>query len=175
MKTGSKLDVRAGVRRRDDGVDAVGTAADVHDDVVDGVVVVEVVVEQQVAGLEVLSEHVDQRGPLGLGRARDLDARLGPGPLDESRNSRNRRPVSRHPRRRARRSGTRRQCTAARPCALLPTSTRVTVWEACSIASVTSLRGLLTADRRGGGDRRLFAGEVVVCARPRRPVRSRSR
>ena len=138
MKTGSKLDVRAGVGRRDDGVDAVGTTTDVHDDVVDGVVVVEVVVEQQVARLEVTERHVDQRGPLGLGRARDLDARLGPGPLDEPRTVE-----------------TDARCLAAPDVghadlglggvhggqalrAELPTSTRVTVWEACSIASVTS-------------------------------------
>jgi hypothetical protein len=79
-----ELNVGARVGRRDDGTRAPRSAADVHDDVVDGVVAVEVVVKEQVTGLEVIQRHVDQGRVLRFGSARNLDARLAPSPLDQA-------------------------------------------------------------------------------------------
>src|SRR5665213_579718 len=79
-----KLDVGAGVGGRNDGTRAPRPAADVHDDVVDRVVAVEVVIKEQVTGLEIVERHVDQVRVLRFGCTRNLDARLGPGPLDET-------------------------------------------------------------------------------------------
>ena len=55
MKTRFEADVGAGVGAAMTVSTPYGTATDVHHDVVDRVVAVEVVVEEQVAGLEVAS------------------------------------------------------------------------------------------------------------------------
>ena len=47
-------------------------------------VAVEVVIEEQVTGLERVERHVGESRPLRLGRPRDGDARLAPGPLHEA-------------------------------------------------------------------------------------------
>ena len=52
---------------------------------VDLIVSVEVVVEEQVTGLECVERDMGESGPLRLGRPRYGDARLGPGPLHQSR------------------------------------------------------------------------------------------
>src|SRR5665213_2914915 len=75
---GGEGDGGARVRGGDGGVDAPRATAHVHHDVVDQVVTVEVVVEQQVTGLELGQRHVDHGRVLGLGGARNGDPGLRP-------------------------------------------------------------------------------------------------
>ena len=82
---GGVRDGGAGERRLDHGVGAVGPRARVHHDVVHLVVAVQVVIEEQVTGLEGVERHVGQRRPLRLGRPGDGHPGLGPRPLDEPR------------------------------------------------------------------------------------------
>src|ERR1019366_7107315 len=84
-KEGSERDGGSGVRGGDRRVDAPRATTHVHNDVIDYVVTVKVVVEQQVARLELGQRHVNNVRVLRFRGARDGYPRARPGPLDETR------------------------------------------------------------------------------------------